>query len=111
MRLRQILVLVIALWLAALDVYDALLDGLLSRPHWQRNWGVGKGVTGLLLSSSLVGMAIGAIALSPLADRLARRTVVLGLHCPYDVRHDAVLICRICASLAAARLLTVLASV
>jgi MFS family permease len=77
MKLRQILVLFIALWLAALDGYDALSMAFVA-PALAKEWGIGKGVTGLLLSSSLVGMAIGAIALSPLADRLGRRTVVLG---------------------------------
>lgn len=47
-------------------------------PALGREWHIGKGVIGLLLSSSLAGMAIGAIALSPLADKPGRRAVVLG---------------------------------
>ncbi|HVR90601.1 MAG TPA: MFS transporter [Novosphingobium sp.] len=74
---RQVLVLIVALLLAALDGYDALSMAFVA-PAIAREWGIGKGVIGLLLSSSLVGMAIGAIALSPLADKLGRRAVVLG---------------------------------
>jgi MFS family permease len=77
MRPRQVLLLVLALFLAALDGYDALSMAFVA-PALAREWGIDKGVTGLLLSSSLVGMAIGAIALSPLADKLGRKTVVLG---------------------------------
>jgi MFS family permease len=77
MRTRQILVLITALLLAALDGYDALSMAFVA-PVLALEWGIGKSVTGLLLSSSLVGMAIGAIALSPLADRFGRRSVVLG---------------------------------
>ncbi|MGY4398965.1 MFS family permease [Sphingomonas sp. UYAg733] len=77
MRMRQILVLITAVLLAALDGYDALSMAFVA-PVLARDWHIGKDVIGLLLSSSLVGMAIGAIALSPLADKLGRRAVVLG---------------------------------
>ncbi|QKR99796.1 MFS transporter [Sphingomonas sp. CL5.1] len=77
MRARQILVLVLAVLLAALDGYDALSMAFVA-PVLGRDWGIGKDVIGLLLSSSLVGMAAGAIVLSPVADRLGRRAVVLG---------------------------------
>ena len=75
--MRQILVLVLAVLLAALDGYDALSMAF-AAPAVALDWGIGKGVIGLLLSSSLVGMAIGAVVLSPLADKLGRRVVVLG---------------------------------
>lgn len=77
LRFRQVLVLVLALLLAALDGYDALSMAFVA-PALAAEWGIGKSVLGLLLSSSLVGMAIGAIVLSPLADRVGRRAVVLG---------------------------------
>lgn len=76
MRLRQVLVLVIALLLAALDGFDALSMAFVG-PVLARDWHIGKDVLGLLLSSSLAGMAIGAVALSPLADKLGRRAMVL----------------------------------
>lgn len=74
---RQLLVLVTAVLLAALDGYDALSMALVA-PALTREWGLSKGVVGLLLASSLIGMALGAIVLSPLADRLGRRRVILG---------------------------------
>ena len=77
LRFRQVLVLGIALLLSALDGYDSLSMAFVA-PSLASEWGIGKGVIGLLLSSSLVGMAIGALALSPLADKLGRRVVVLG---------------------------------
>jgi MFS family permease len=77
MRPRQIMVLVLAVLLAALDGYDALSMAFVA-PVLGRDWHIGKDVIGMLLASSLVGMAVGAIALSPIADRLGRRAVVLG---------------------------------
>jgi MFS family permease len=77
LRSRQVLVLVVTLLLAALDGYDALSMAFVA-PALSLEWGIGKSVTGLLLSSSLVGMAVGAILLAPLADKLGRRAVVLG---------------------------------
>lgn len=76
LRPRQIVVLALALLLAALDGYDALSMAFVA-PALSLEWGIGKSVIGLLLSSSLVGMAFGAIALAPLADKLGRRAVVL----------------------------------
>lgn len=77
LRSRQVLVIGIALLLSALDGYDSLSMAFVA-PALAHEWGIGKGVIGLLLSSSLVGMAVGALALSPLADKLGRRNVVLG---------------------------------
>lgn len=76
MRGRQVLVLALAVLMAALDGYDALSMAFVA-PALAREWGIDKSVTGLLLSSSLVGMAVGAIVLSPLADKLGRRLVVM----------------------------------
>lgn len=47
-------------------------------PAVSRDWQLDKAVLGLLLSSGLLGMAAGSIFVAPLADRLGRRTVVLG---------------------------------
>lgn len=77
MRPRQVLVLLTALLLAALDGFDALSMAFVG-PVLSRDWHIGKDVLGLLLSSSLAGMAIGAVALAPFADKLGRRAVVLG---------------------------------
>lgn len=80
MRKPQLMVLVLAVLLAALDGYDALSMAFVA-PVLTKEWHIGKEVIGLLLSSSLAGMAIGAIFLSPLADRYGRRAVVLGALC------------------------------
>ena len=77
MRPRQVLVLVTALLLAALDGFDALSMAFVG-PVLSHDWHIGKVVLGLLLSSSLAGMAIGAMVLAPIADKLGRRAVVLG---------------------------------
>ncbi len=77
MRARQIWVLVLALLLAALDGYDVLSMAFVA-PVIGTEWHVSKDAIGLLLSSSLIGMAVGALGLAPTADVLGRRKVVLG---------------------------------
>ncbi len=74
---RQLGVLVLALMLGMLDGYDALAMAF-TAPAVGREWGLDKAVLGLLLSSGLIGMAFGSLVLSPLADRVGRRPVVLG---------------------------------
>ncbi|MBL4853103.1 MAG: MFS transporter [Robiginitomaculum sp.] len=44
------------------------------------NWDISRGALGIVLSASLFGMMIGAMTLSPLADKFGRRTItVVGL--------------------------------
>ncbi len=74
---RQVGVLALALLLGVLDGYDALAMAF-AAPAVGREWGLGKGALGLLLSSGLIGMAFGSLVLSPLGDRVGRRPVVLG---------------------------------
>ncbi len=74
---RQVGVLALALLLGMLDGYDALAMAF-AAPAVGREWGLGKEVLGLLLSSGLIGMAFGSLVLSPLGDRVGRRPVVLG---------------------------------
>ncbi len=105
MRPRQMLVLVIALLLAALDGFDALSMSFVA-PILGRDWHIGKDVLGLLLSSSLAGMAIGAIALSPLADKHGRRAMVLGAIALLAIGTGLSAAAGSATMLAAARLLT-----
>lgn len=76
MHLRQVLVLAIALLLAGLDGFDAMSMAFVA-PSLAREWHLAKDVIGILLASSLVGMAVGAIALSPLADIFGRKKIIL----------------------------------
>lgn len=77
MRRGQIWVLVIAMLLSALDGYDVLSMALVA-PAVGRDWHIAKDALGLLLSSALVGMGLGSVALSPLGDIVGRKRVVLG---------------------------------
>lgn len=76
MSRSQIMVLCLSVLLAALDGYDVLATAL-AAPALSTAWGIDKGALGMLLSSGLIGMAIGALLLSPLADVFGRRPLVL----------------------------------
>ena len=76
MSRMQISVLFIAVLLAMMDGFD-LLGMAYVAPALSHAWGIGKGTLGFLLSTSLIGMALGSLALSPLADVTGRKPMVL----------------------------------
>lgn len=59
-----------------LDGYDVQALGL-AIPHLSEEFGVAPTAFAQALSGSLVGMALGAIVLSPLADRFGRRKMLI----------------------------------
>ena len=71
----QLIVLVVSVLLATLDGYD--LSGMaMVAPAVGEAWHLDKATLGFLLSTSLMGMAIGSIGLSPLADVVGRKPLV-----------------------------------
>ena len=77
MTRAQIVVVCVAILLAALDGFDVLGMAFVA-PAVSHAWHLNKAVLGLLLSTSLLGMAIGSIGLSPLADVTGRKPAVFG---------------------------------
>lgn len=71
----QVIVLCVAVLLSALDGFDVLGMAFVA-PALSQAWGLDKATLGLLLSTSLIGMAIGSIVLSPLADVTGRKPMV-----------------------------------
>jgi len=59
-----------------LDGFDLLADSLVA-PILTREWHLAHGILGLLLGASALGTAIGAFALSAIADLWGRRTAIL----------------------------------
>jgi AAHS family 4-hydroxybenzoate transporter-like MFS transporter len=62
--------------LSALDGYD-VLSITFAAPAIAQAWAVGKAALGLILSSGLVGMALGSFLLAPFADVVGRRRMIL----------------------------------
>jgi MFS transporter, AAHS family, 4-hydroxybenzoate transporter len=60
-----------------MDGFDAQAMGFVA-PAIIRTWGVARGALGPVFSASLIGMLVGSLALSPLADRVGRRPVLIG---------------------------------
>lgn len=73
----QVLVVAICIAINVLDGFDALASAF-TAPSVAREWGLSPASLGLLLSTSLAGMAIGSVVIAPLADRIGRRAIVLG---------------------------------
>ena len=67
---------VVAVLITVLDGYDVLSMSFVA-PAVSHAWGIDHETLGLVLSCGLVGMAIGSLALAPLADFVGRQPVVL----------------------------------
>jgi benzoate transport len=76
MHRRQVVAIAIATALNALDGFDVLAISFAS-PGITTEWNVDRAALGVVLSMELVGMAIGALTLGSLADRLGRRPTIL----------------------------------
>jgi benzoate transport len=72
MRGPQILIITICILLTMIDGYEIIVMPFVI-PHLARSWALGPVEVGYLLSASVFGMALGALAVSPLADRIGRR--------------------------------------
>ena len=66
----------IALLLSALDGYD-LLAMSFAAPAVAAAWGIGRAALGMVLAAGLAGLAIGSLLLSPPADIVGRKALVL----------------------------------
>lgn len=76
MSRAQIGIVAICLALNFIDGYDVLVMAF-SASAITESWGLSGAQLGILLSSALAGMAIGAIFVAQLADRIGRRKMVL----------------------------------
>ncbi|MFD6288458.1 MFS transporter [Streptomyces sp. NPDC060205] len=72
----QIQAVVLCLGMNLLDGFDLLATSFVG-PAITREWGLSPSQVGVLLSSGLAGMAVGALFLAPLADRVGRRRLTL----------------------------------
>ncbi len=73
----QIVAVALAVVIAGIDGYDTQSMAFVA-PVVSKAWSMPKATLGLVLASSLVGMAGGALGLSPLADMVGRRPTMLG---------------------------------
>ncbi len=62
--------------MSVVDGYDLLAMSLVA-PVVSHDWGIGKAALGVVLAASLMGMAAGSLLISPLADVLGRKPVLL----------------------------------
>lgn len=68
---------IVTIGLNALDGFDVLSISF-AAPGIAADWGLGPAVLGWILSMELMGMAIGSLALGPVADKIGRRRTILG---------------------------------
>ncbi|MCB1701275.1 MAG: MFS transporter [Halioglobus sp.] len=72
----QYIVIVLCIVLLALDGFDVLAISF-AAPGIAREWGIDRGILGIVLSMELAGMALGSVVIGGLADRFGRRPIIL----------------------------------
>jgi len=72
----QKLVVAFAIVLHMLDGFDILVMSF-TATDISATWGLSDSQLGVLLSSGLIGMALGSVFLAPLADKFGRRNLIL----------------------------------
>ncbi len=77
MTLRQIIAIAVCVLLNALDGFDVLSISFAS-PGIASEWGIDRAALGVVLSMELIGMAVGAVLLGQVADRVGRKATALG---------------------------------
>lgn len=70
-------VVALCILLTVVDGYEILITAF-TLPALIEHWDLSTGQAGLVASIGTLGMGIGAVALSPLADRIGRRRLILG---------------------------------
>ena len=77
MKPMQWLVVALMVLLTALDGFNVQSISF-AAPGISRSWGIDKAALGVVLSSELAGMALGALMIGRIADRFGRRPVIIG---------------------------------
>jgi len=72
----QVVAIAICVALNALDGFDVLAITF-AAPGISREWSLGPGALGVVISTGLVGMGVGSLLIAPLADILGRRPVIM----------------------------------
>lgn len=76
MNPAQIAIIVICVFLNALDGFDVLAISF-AAPGISEDWGIDRAALGIVLSMELIGMAVGSLILGDSADRFGRRPLTL----------------------------------
>jgi MFS transporter, AAHS family, vanillate permease len=76
MSTRQWIVVVLMIFLNALDGFDVLSSAFAS-PGISKEWGIERSALGVVLSAELIGMGFGSVLLGSLADKVGRKLDML----------------------------------
>lgn len=76
MRAFQIFAVILCVALNALDGFDVLAITF-AAPGISKEWALGPGAIGIVISTGLIGMGIGSLLIAPLADVLGRRPMIM----------------------------------
>ena len=105
MRMAQILVVAVMVWLGGLDGFDVVSISF-AAPDLARDWHLNQATLGVVLSVELFGMAIGSIALGTFADQIGRRPILLGGLVAVVISMTLTMIAGSVAALCASRIVT-----
>jgi len=72
----QIVAVGLCVFIAAIDGFDTLCIAY-TAPSISRDWALGPASLGVVLSAALAGMALGSFLITPIADKIGRRPIIL----------------------------------
>ncbi|CAB3780039.1 MFS transporter [Pararobbsia alpina] len=73
----QWLVLVLCFVIVAMDGLDTAVMGFIA-PVLMHDWQIARAAFGPVMSAAMIGLAVGALVAGPTADRIGRKTVLIG---------------------------------
>ena len=76
MSVRQWIVVILMVFLNALDGFD-VLSSAFAAPGISKEWGIPRSELGIVLSAELIGMGFGSVLLGGLADKIGRKPAML----------------------------------
>lgn len=100
----QWLILGLCFLVVVFDGFDVAVMGFIA-PSLMQEWGLSRAAFGPVMSAGMVGLAIGALAAGPYADRFGRKTVLLAAVTTFSVLSLGCAFARTPYELAALRLL------
>ena len=77
LNMPRVMIILLCFLIWVVDAYDIIAMSV-AAPFIRAEWGLGTDELGIVFTTALLGMMVGALALAPLADRYGRKPILLG---------------------------------
>jgi len=77
LNMPRVMIILLCFLIWVVDAYDIIAMSV-AAPFIRAEWGLGTDELGIVFTTALLGMMVGALVLAPLADRYGRKPILLG---------------------------------